>query len=132
MPEPTFSLTADDDLPRTVRRERDARDREARERAAAALAPPSVPAIAHEHDRTFDEPAPAATVTDFDVPFGKMTVFFIKAAFAAIPALLILIAMLWVFGQGLKLAFPQLLQMKVDVQIYSPQSEADFRHKNAR
>jgi hypothetical protein len=138
MPEPTFSLTADDDLPRTVRRERDAREREAREREgrerAAAMAPPSVPTIVHEHEAAYETPAPPATVTDFDVPFAKMTVFFIKAVFAAIPALLILIAMLWVFGQGLKLAFPQLLQMKVDVQIYSPQTEADFRQpqRNAR
>ena len=36
MPEPSLSITADeqDDLPRTIRRERDARDREAREKAA--------------------------------------------------------------------------------------------------
>lgn len=32
MPDPNLSMTLDDDLPRTVRRERDAREREARER----------------------------------------------------------------------------------------------------
>ncbi len=36
MPEPTFSMTADDDLPRTIRREREAREREARERERRA------------------------------------------------------------------------------------------------
>ena len=30
MPEPTFALTLDDDLPRTIRREREAREREGR------------------------------------------------------------------------------------------------------
>lgn len=34
MPDPSLSMTLDDDLPRTVRRERDAREREAREREA--------------------------------------------------------------------------------------------------
>jgi hypothetical protein len=34
MSEPNLSMTLDDDLPRTVRRERDAREREAREREA--------------------------------------------------------------------------------------------------
>lgn len=34
MPDPSLSMTLDDDLPRTVRRERDAREREARERDA--------------------------------------------------------------------------------------------------
>lgn len=116
MREPTFSLAADDDLPRTVRRERDAREREARERAAAAASPPSVPAIAG--DASYDEPAPAATVTDFDVPLSKLMIFFIKAAFAAVPALLVLTAMLWVFGQGLQFFFPQLLQLKI--LIYMP------------
>ena len=56
MPEPTFSMTADDDLPRTIRRERDAREREAREREARerqarereAAGPPPVPQIERE------------------------------------------------------------------------------------
>ena len=73
-------------------------------------------------------PAPApATVVDFDVPFAKLAMFFVRAVFAAIPALLVLMALLWVFGQTLQTFFPQLLKMKIDVQIYSPQSAADFR-----
>ena len=129
MSEPTFSMTADDDLPRTIRREREAREREARERQArereAAMAA-SVPSI--ERDGGYGVLAsPPATVTDIDVPFIRLMVFFVKAVFAAIPALIVLTALLWLFGQGLQSFFPQLLKMKIDVQIYAPQSAADFR-----
>ena len=129
MSEPTFSMTADDDLPRTIRRERDAREREARERQArereAATAVP-VPSI--EREGAYGALAsPPATVTDIDVPFLGLMTFFIKAVFAAIPALIMLTALLWLFGQGLQTFFPQLLKMKIDVQIYAPQSAADFR-----
>ena len=129
MSEPTFSMTADDDLPRTIRRERDAREREARERqarerdAAAAVSAPSI-----EREGAYGALAsPPATVTDIDVPFLGLMTFFIKAVFAAVPALLMLTALLWLFGQGLQTVFPQLLKMKIDVQIYAPQSAADFR-----
>jgi hypothetical protein len=117
-------MTADDDLPRTIRRERDAREREARE-ARERQAPVSVPTI--EREGAYDLPAPAARVTDIDVPFFRLMMFFVKAVFAAVPALLALTALLWLFGQGLQSAFPQLLKMKIDVQIYAPQSAADFR-----
>lgn len=130
MPEPTFAMTVDDDLPRTIRRERDAqreaRERESRERTSRerhATAPEPVLESAGGPEM----PAPAATITDFDVPFAKLTMFFVRAAFAAIPALIILMAFLWMFGQALQAFFPQLLKMKIDVQIYSPQSAADFR-----
>ena len=130
MSEPTFSMTADDDLPRTIRREREAqreareRERLAREReAATAVSAPSI-----DHEGGYGALAsPPATVTDIDVPFLGLMTFFIKAVFAAIPALIMLTALLWLFGQGLQTFFPQLLKMKIDVQIYAPQSAADFR-----
>ena len=129
MSEPTFSMTADDDLPRTIRRERDAREREARERQARereAASAGSAPSI--EREGAYGAlAAPPATVTDIDVPFLGLMTFFIKAVFAAIPALIMLTALLWLFGQGLQTFFPQLLKMKIDVQIYAPQSAADFR-----
>jgi hypothetical protein len=121
MPEPTFSMTADDDLPRTIRREREARERQAREREAA----PPVPVM--EREDAFGEAAPRSTVSDIDVPFFRLMMFFVKAVFAAIPALIALTAVLWLLGQGLQSVFPQLVKMKIDVQIYSPQSAADFR-----
>jgi hypothetical protein len=117
MSEPSLSLTAelaaDDDLPRTIRREREAREREAREREAAV----SVPTI--ERGEPYILAAPAATVTDFDVPFVRLMSFFIKAVLAAIPALLLLTVLLWLFGQGLQTFFPQLLKLKI--LIYVPQ-----------
>ena len=124
MSEPTLSMTADDDLPRTIRREREAqreareRERLAREReAAAAVSAPSI-----ENEGAYGALAsPPATVTDIDVPFFRLMTFFIKAVFAAIPALIALTALLWLFGQVLQTVFPQLLKMKIDVQIYAPQ-----------
>ena len=115
MAEPTFSMTADDDLPRTIRREREAREREAREREARATA--SVPAI--ERDGSYELPPPAATLTHIDIPFARLMAFFLKAVFAAIPALVVLTVLLWLFGQGLQTFFPQLLKLKI--LIYMPQ-----------
>jgi hypothetical protein len=119
MAEPTFSMTADDDMPRTIRREREAREREAREREAreSLPGPASVPSI--DRDGPYDLPSPAATVTAIDVPFGRLMAFFLKAVFAAIPALVVLTVLLWLFGQGLQTFFPQLLKLKI--LIYMPQ-----------
>ena len=136
MSEPTFSMTADDDLPRTIRRERDAREREAREareRQAREREPAMpLPLSSVEREGGYGMPAPAATVTAIDVPFFRLMTFFIKAVIAGIPALILLTALLWMFGQGLQSYFPQLLKMKIDVQIYSPQSAADFRSYKER
>jgi hypothetical protein len=113
MPEPTFSMTVDDDLPRTIRREREARERQSRDREEREKAV----AEAERADYALRAPAPAATVVDFDVPFGKLTFFFIKAVFAAVPALIVLTAMLWLFGQGLQAFFPQLLKLKILIYV---------------
>ncbi len=133
MPEPTFAMTVDDDLPRTIRRERDAqreaREREAREREArelqaqarerrAAAAVPA-PAPAFDGAEALALPPPGVAIVDVDVPFAKLATFFIKAAFAVVPALLMLTAMLWVFGQMLQTFFPHLLKLKI--LIYMPQ-----------
>jgi len=121
----SIPLTADsemDDLPRTLRREKEARLREAREREAQAsgLAAPQPepmgygPATADPYAASYAEPEtyPAA-VKSFDVPFLRLMLFFIKAAFAAIPALIILGGVLWLGGQALEAAFPELLKMKI-------------------
>lgn len=118
-------LTADgdmDDLPRTVRREKEARMREAREReaiAAGLAAPHPEPmgyaaspsdgyASAYGQDDTYP-----ATVKSIDVPFFRLVAFFLKAVIAAIPALLLLGVILWLAGQALETAFPELLKMKI-------------------
>jgi hypothetical protein len=131
MSEPTLSMTIDDDLPRTIRREREARDREAREREARerelrerqqyARERPATPPPAPVLDGAVGDielPAPAVTVTAFDVPFARLAGFFVRAVFAAIPAVLILMAFLWLLGQALQTFFPQLLKMKI--LIYMP------------
>jgi hypothetical protein len=51
------------------------------------------------------------------VPFTKLTFFFIRAVFAAVPALIVLTAMLWLFGQGLQAIFPQLLKLKILIYV---------------
>jgi hypothetical protein len=117
-----LSMTMDDDLPRTIRREREAREREAREREARDVRERLTAAptpIRRDPDPDFTPaPAAAATVVDFEVPFARLAMFFIRAVFAAVPALLILTAILWVFGHGLQAFFPQLLKMKI--LIYMP------------
>jgi hypothetical protein len=128
---------ATDDLPRTFRREKEARAREARERAAQerAAAPslssmPDVHAAASAHsgqsalapkiyadtgvqpDVVADMPFPAS-VQRFDVPFLHLMTFFLKAVLAAIPALILLMVVLWTAGSLLQAFFPELVKMKI-------------------
>lgn len=126
---PDFGSFSDDtdDLPRTLRREKEARAREARERAARehAAAPslstgiddyarPQPQIYRSAEDKLCIGNAPvAATVRAFDVPFPRLVTFFLKAVIAAIPAMLLLGAILWFIGAGLEMVFPQLIKMKI-------------------
>ena len=83
---------------------------------AGGLSRPPDPEPANPYDG--DYPAPRtdvakATFTRIKVPFFSLMGFFIKAVFAAIPALLILIAMLYGLGLALQAYFPQLIKMKI-------------------
>lgn len=143
-----FALAADiaefDDLPRTLRRERDAREREkkereARESRAAAKASPANPPAARSDATAFDAAPslyvphdsttsgrdseteggfdyPAATVKRIDVPFFHMMRFYLKAVVAAIPALILLTGILWGMGQVIKIFFPWLLKAQIFIQ----------------
>lgn len=123
-----------DDLPRTFRREKEARAREARERAAQerAAAPslstipegygPAVAAPAAAQPRVQADPdyTPAmaempypAAIRRFDVPFFHLVGFFLKAVLAAIPALILLTVILWFAGSALQSLFPDLVKMKI-------------------
>lgn len=138
MADPSFSQMSEDpdDLPRTFRREKEAREREARERAARerAAAPtlssnpdPYAAPAAHAAPKIYAEPAAAgavrpgssaeiampAIVRAIDVPFLQLVKFFIKAVVAAIPAIILLMVVLWGIGQVLELAFPDLVKMKI-------------------
>lgn len=122
MPEPHFT-TLSDDLPRTLRRARD--EHEARERAAssprfpaslkAAMTAASEDATSAP-DRAMRPSGDGVTVTRFDVPFGRLVAFFLKAVFAAVPALIVLMIMLWTVGEILQRYFPWLLKMRILVQ----------------
>jgi hypothetical protein len=99
-----------DDLPRTFRRERDARERakreeEERKRAATLTFSPDT--------ARYDGEGVPAVVTRFDVPFGRLMLFYIKAVFAAIPALILLGGLLWLAGDVLRTLFPWLIKMQI-------------------
>jgi len=131
MTDANFPLSADsdfDDLPRTLRREKEARAREARERqnrerdgrsmdgrAMDAILgdPPSYLARGRSAPPIYgDDPIPAS-VQRFDVPFLRLVTFFLKAALAAIPALILLGVILYFAGKGLETYFPELVRMKI-------------------
>lgn len=126
---PDFDPLSDDteDLPRTLRREKEARAREARERAAQerAAAPtlsmgpddrprpePQIYAAADVSPDTAERPVPAS-VRSIDVPFPDLVLFCLKAVVASIPALILLGAILWTLGTVLELLLPWLIKMKI-------------------
>ena len=133
MADPNFAPIGDDssdDLPRTFRREKEAREREARERAAReraaapTLSTTPIDAPVAPAPRIYAEPAgpvtatlpgalQPATVKRLDIPFGHLVAFFLKAIVAAIPALIMLMFILWGFGQALSTFFPDLARMKI-------------------
>lgn len=121
MAEPRFA--DDDDLPRTLRRERDARERELRERERPAVAPDEHFAGHHgaaytqpPHAHDFAQHGASGTVTRLEIPFAHLVTFFLKAVIAAIPALILLTVLLWGMGQGLKTAFPNLLHFQIKIE----------------
>lgn len=116
----SMPLTADgdmEDLPRTLRREKEARAREARDREASGLSAQAPEPMGYNADRYAAPYEPAdtypAAVRAIEVPFFQLMLFFIKAVFAAIPALIILAGLLWLGGQALEAAFPELLKAKI-------------------
>ena len=126
MTEPNFAASADfDDLPRTLRREREARERAKREEEARKRNA----TLTHDYDANrasasdiADRPVPmagtaAGVVTGFEVPFFHLMRFFIKAVFAAIPALIILGVLLWFAGAALKSAYPGLIHTEVVIRV---------------
>ena len=125
MAEPHFA--GDDDLPRTLRRERDAREREREQRdrdaAMAAQAQPyPQPGFPSQDYGRQDYPSADAypmpgsgVVNRLEIPFTHLVWFFIKAVFAAIPALLLLTALMFAGGQALKMFFPWARHFEIKV-----------------
>ena len=122
MAEPRFA--DDDDLPRTLRREREAREREKRERELPELPDGAFgpgggrgPAPAYGFVGTSGG---AGTVTRLEIPFLHLVRFFLKAVVAAIPAMILLTVLLWGLGQGLKAFFPQFRHFEIVIQSTRP------------
>ena len=128
MASPDFDPLSDDseDLPRTFRREKEARAREARERAAQERAAnPSLPmgsegrsgpqpqVYAADVGSSVENLPFPASVRRIDVPFAHLVTFFVKAVLAAIPALILLGVVLWLAGAALETLFPSLIKMKI-------------------
>lgn len=59
-----------------------------------------------------DEPV-AAAVQRFNAPFLHLVMFFLKAVLAAIPAMILLGAILYYAGKGLEAYYPELVRMKI-------------------
>jgi len=121
MTDTNFPLTADsdfDDLPRTLRREKEARAREARERRNRSMDanmvgdPPTYLARTRPSSGSEGE-LMAASVERFDVPFHHLVMFFLKCALAAIPALILLGAIFFFGSKALEVFYPELLRMKI-------------------
>jgi hypothetical protein len=119
MAEPKFTMTADDDLPRTLRREKEAREREAREREA--FDQPSAPiGQAGANYGYADEPyePDVVSVRYLQIPFFHLMLFFLKAVIAAIPALILFTGLCILIGKGLQYVVPELRVF--DIQINFP------------
>jgi len=119
-----------DDLPRTLRRERDAREREARERemrAQSTLGTPEPASYAPRATPVYpDDPQPAV-VKRFDVPFLHLTLFFLKAVVAAVPALLLLLVLLYGLGRILETQAPWMLFYKITIENVRPSEASAVR-----
>ena len=116
-----------DDLPRTLRREREARERErqarerearereAREREARdrALGEAPVTDLRYEASEFASGDLPPVAVNRLDIPFFHLMRFFLKAVVAAVPALMVLGAMVWTGMQALQIYFPDLVKMQI-------------------
>ncbi len=122
MADTNYPLTAEDghdDLPRTFRREHEARRREAEERrakedSAIPAADTVYPGAQDTHYAgDYTEDTFPASVRKFDVPFVSLMFFFLKAVLAAIPALIVLGALIWSAGELLQMFFPDLIKMQI-------------------
>ena len=117
MSDTSHSTAADggpDDLPRTLRRARDERNREAHAAAMAATqSGPTPPRFEPGRRASFDAPLDEGVVTAVKIPFFRLMLFFIKAVFAAIPAMILLGVIVWFAMKGLKLYYPELIQLEV-------------------
>src|SRR3984893_18089672 len=115
-----------DDLPRTLRREKEARERAAREAEARKRNATLTHDYDGNHRAAVDDRAAHAgefaaagggVVTGFDETFFSLLRFFLKEVFSAIPPLIILGVMLWSAVAPLKSAYPGLVHTEVVIRV---------------
>lgn len=114
---------ATDDLPRTLRREREARERAGQmgpiglQGAGPAAAPLSASSYVPEPGLADSLVVSGNVVTDIRVPFFRLMMFCLKLVFAAIPALILLGVLLWLAGHLLMTFFPWLVKLQILIRV---------------
>ncbi len=113
-----------DDLPRTLRREREARERAGLVGSGHTGGLPPLGAAGHAPSAYIPEQSASdgivmsgTTVTDVRIPFFRLMMFCFKLVFAAIPALILLTAILWLAGHALMTFFPWLVKMQILIKV---------------
>lgn len=116
-----------DDLPRTLRREREARerglDRGVRTGADAPFAAAPIPldsgSYSSDLGRGDNLVLHGNTVTDIRIPFIRLMAFCFKLVFAAVPALILLGVILWFAGHLLMTYAPWLVKLQILIRVPS-------------
>jgi len=115
-----------DDLPRTLRRERELRERgidrnSVRTGDSAPFAAMPSPRLDNsalpELQRTDDVVIQGNVVTDIQIPFFRLMWLCFKLLFAAIPALVLLGCLMWLAGHLLISYAPWLVKMQVLIRV---------------
>jgi len=75
-------------------------------------APPEI-IVGPQHDGLARAAFQSGEVTRLNIPFFHLMAFFLKATVAAIPALILLAAILWGMGEVVQRLFPELLKMQI-------------------
>ena len=112
-----------DDLPRTLRREREARERAGLTGSGHAAGLPPLGGVGHSASygsgaaMSDDIVMSGTTVTDVRIPFFRLMMICIKLVLAAIPALILLGAILWSAGHLLMTYFPWLVKLQILIRV---------------
>ena len=107
-------MTMSDDLPRTLRREREARERAGQAGLSPLAAPSTYGPDPVVHDGLVMS---GTTVTDVRIPFFRLVMICLKGALAAIPALILLTGFMWLAGHLLMTYMPSLVKLQILIKV---------------
>ena len=118
------AMAMTDDLPRTLRREREARERAGLTGNGHSGSLPPLGSGGQQPTAFSSEPSLAdgfvvsgTTVTDVRIPFIRLMLFCLKLVFAAIPALVLLGVILWLAGHAMMTWFPWLVKLQILIRV---------------